>query len=133
LIGVLLALRTAGNLRLVIQSPAVAGVLWSLCPPCRITPVPDPVCWEAVPEAMNALKNRHVRRQRGLAESLEMNRQLFFSRKGGAAGGVAFPFVMLFEWRGPLFELLGYVVMTALWLYPDQKKGDMATSLIPAI
>ncbi len=84
--------------------------------PYRITLVPDPVCWEVVPETMNVLKNQHVRRQRGLSESLGLNRQLLFSRRGGVAGGVAFPLVLLFECLGPLIELLGYVVMTALWL-----------------
>lgn len=84
--------------------------------PYRITLVPEPVCWEAVPETMNSLKNQHVRRQRGLSESLELNRQLLFSRWGGMAGGVVFPLVLLFECLGPLIELLGYVVMTALWL-----------------
>lgn len=39
-----------------------------------------------------------------------------------AAGGVAFPFVMLFEWWWPLFELLGYVVMTALWLSGSRER-----------
>ena len=84
--------------------------------PYRISLVPDPVCWETVAATMNALKDRLVRRQRGLSESLEMNRQLLFSRKGGMAGGLAFPLVLLFERLGPLIELLGYGVMTALWL-----------------
>jgi len=84
--------------------------------PYRITLVPEPVCWEPVPETMNALKNQHVRRQRSLKVSLALNRQLLFSRRGGVVGGLSFPLVLLFECFGPLIEFLGYVVMTALWL-----------------
>ncbi|MEN6584814.1 MAG: glycosyltransferase [Sulfuricella sp.] len=85
--------------------------------PYRITLVPDTVCWAAVPEKMHTQKNRQIQCQRALHESLKLNLRLLFSRTGGAAGALAFPFVLLFEWLGPLVELLGYVAMTALWMF----------------
>lgn len=34
-----------------------------------------------------------------------------FSRNGGVSGWVAFPFMIAFDWLGPLVELGGYVFM----------------------
>jgi len=75
----------------------------------RIKFVPEPVCWTEAPEDMKTLKNQRVRWQRGLSESLSRNWGLMFSRNGGAAGWLAFPFMILFEWLAPLIELGGYV------------------------
>ena len=39
-----------------------------------------------------------------------------FSRNGGVPGWLAFPFMLLFEWLGPLVEAGGYVFMVAAFL-----------------
>ena len=79
--------------------------------PYRIEFVPEPVCWTEVPEDKATLKNQRIRWQRGLSESLTSNWGLMFSRNGGTPGWLAFPFMVLFEWLGPLVELGGYVFM----------------------
>lgn len=79
--------------------------------PCKIRFVPDPVCWTEAPEDLRTLKNQRIRWQRGLSESLTGNLGLLFSRKGGAPGWLAFPFMILFEWIGPVIELGGYLFM----------------------
>ncbi|WP_312510929.1 glycosyltransferase [Massilia sp.] len=79
--------------------------------PYRIEFVPDPVCWTEAPEDLRTLRNQRIRWQRGLAESLTANWGLMFSRNGGVPGRVAFPFMLLFEWLGPLVELGGYAFM----------------------
>ena len=79
--------------------------------PYRITFVPDPICWTEAPESFKVLKNQRVRWQRGLSESLTMNLGLLFHPRGGAAGWLAFPFMVVFEWIGPLIEVSGYVFM----------------------
>ena len=81
--------------------------------PYRIAFLPDPVCWTEAPESLRVLKSQRTRWQRGLAESLTMNKELCFHRRGGAAGWIAFPFMILFEWLGPLIEVAGYVFMIA--------------------
>jgi cellulose synthase/poly-beta-1,6-N-acetylglucosamine synthase-like glycosyltransferase len=82
----------------------------------RIEFVPDPVCWTEAPEDRKTLRNQRVRWQRGLSESLAANWGLMFSRNGGVPGWVAFPFMILFEWLGPIVELGGYVFMLfAFW------------------
>ena len=83
----------------------------------RITFVPDPIVWTEVPESLAVLSRQRLRWQRGLAQSLQLNIMLLFHPRGGAAGWAAFPFNTLFEWWGPLFEVLAYGLMTAAWFF----------------
>jgi cellulose synthase/poly-beta-1,6-N-acetylglucosamine synthase-like glycosyltransferase len=85
--------------------------------PCRITFLPDPVCWTEAPEDLATLRRQRVRWQRGLAESMARNLGLLFHWRGGAAGWLAFPFMLVFEWLGPFIELLGYafIVLAAVF------------------
>ncbi len=79
--------------------------------PYRICFVPDPICWTEAPETLKVLKSQRIRWQRGLSESLAMNRGLLFNRHGGAPGWLAMPFMLLFEWVSPLIEVGGYLFM----------------------
>jgi cellulose synthase/poly-beta-1,6-N-acetylglucosamine synthase-like glycosyltransferase len=81
--------------------------------PYRIVFVPDPVCWTEAPESLRVLRSQRVRWQRGLAESLSMNLGLLFHPRGGAPGWIAFPFLVVFEWLGPLIEVAGFAFMIA--------------------
>ncbi|MEW5892357.1 MAG: glycosyltransferase [Pseudomonadota bacterium] len=81
--------------------------------PYRIVFVTDPICWTEAPEDLKTLKNQRVRWQRGLMESLWLNRALLFHRKGGLVGWLAFPFVLIFEGLGPLIELGGFLILAA--------------------
>ena len=83
----------------------------------RITFVPEPVCWTEAPENRTTLRNQRIRWQRGLSESLSSNWGLMFSRNGGTPGWVAFPFMILFEWLGPLVELGGYLFMLYAYVF----------------
>lgn len=82
----------------------------------RITFVPDPVCWTEAPSDLASLKNQRVRWQRGLAESLWSNMGLMFNLRGGMVGWIAFPFMLLFEFLGPIIEVTGYVCVIILWI-----------------
>jgi len=75
--------------------------------PFRIRFVPDPICWTEAPEDTRILRKQRIRWQRGLCESLTMNWRLLFSRRGGVAGWLAFPFMVLFEGVEPAVELIG--------------------------
>jgi len=81
--------------------------------PYRIVFVTDPICWTEAPEDLKTLKNQRVRWQRGLMESLWLNRALLFHRKSGLVGWLAFPFVLIFEGLGPLIELGGFLILAA--------------------
>ena len=82
----------------------------------RVEFVPEPVCWTEAPEDRKTLRNQRIRWQRGLSESLSTNWGLMFSRNGGAPGWLAFPFMVAFEWLGPLIELGGYAFMVFAYL-----------------
>ena len=84
--------------------------------PYGIVYVPDPVCYTEAPETFQVLKNQRVRWQRGLCESLAANISLLCHPRGGAPGWLAFPFMLIFELLGPLFELIGYAFMLIAWL-----------------
>lgn len=79
--------------------------------PYRIRYLPDPICWTECPEDAGTLGRQRSRWQRGLAESLSRHWRLCFSLRGGAPGWLAWPFMALFEWLGPLIELTGYLFM----------------------
>ena len=85
--------------------------------PYRIEFVPEPVCWTEAPEDFQTLKNQRIRWQRGLSESLSANWGLMFNRNGGTPGWIAFPFMVLFEWLGPLVELGGYIFMALAYVF----------------
>lgn len=83
----------------------------------RIAYVTDPVCWTEAPEDLKTLRNQRVRWQRGLSDSLWLNRSLLFDRHGGAAGWLSFPYMIIFEWIGPVIEVVGYFFMAlSFWL-----------------
>lgn len=82
----------------------------------RIVFVPDPVCWTEVPSDLHSLRNQRVRWQHGLAESLWPNMGLMFSRNGGKPGWLAFPFMLFFEFFGPIIEVAGYLALIILGL-----------------
>jgi len=77
---------------------------------------PDPVCWTEAPESLGMLRSQRTRWQRGLGESLWLNRAVICHPRGGALGWLALPYIIAFEWAAPLIEVLGYVVMTAAFL-----------------
>jgi cellulose synthase/poly-beta-1,6-N-acetylglucosamine synthase-like glycosyltransferase len=77
--------------------------------PYSITFAPEPICWTEAPESLSVLRSQRIRWQRGLCESLWLNRELLFSRRGGWAAWVSFPFTLLFECLSPVVECLGFV------------------------
>lgn len=100
--------------------------------PYRVAFVPDPICWTEAPESLKVLGSQRMRWQRGLAESLTMNLRLLFHPRGGAPGWLAFPFMAVFEWLGPMIEVAGYVLMTAAYAFDLISFEAFVTFLIVA-
>jgi cellulose synthase/poly-beta-1,6-N-acetylglucosamine synthase-like glycosyltransferase len=76
--------------------------------PYRIVFAPEPVCWTEAPETLSVLRSQRIRWQRGLCDSLWLNRRLLFSPRSGWAGWAAFPFALLYECLSPVVEALGW-------------------------
>jgi cellulose synthase/poly-beta-1,6-N-acetylglucosamine synthase-like glycosyltransferase len=82
----------------------------------RIDFVPDPVCWTECPEDLRALSSQRRRWQRGLGESLWRHRRMTANPKYGFLGLVAIPYFIVFEFVGPLMQVLGYPIVLAAFL-----------------
>ncbi len=76
----------------------------------RITYAPDPVCWTEVPSDAATLGRQRRRWHRGLWESLWRHRGMFCRPRYGAPGMIALPYLLLFEFGGPLIEALAWIV-----------------------
>lgn len=82
----------------------------------RVLFFPDPVCWTQVPEEINILSSQRRRWQRGLGQSLLMNKEIFFNKNYGLLGLFTYPFYFFVELLGPIIEVLGYlsIILTVI-------------------
>ncbi len=76
----------------------------------RVVFLPDPVCWTQVPESYRGLQTQRRRWQRGLAESLFGNFEIFLNPQYGSTGMISYPFFIFYEFLGPVIEITGYLV-----------------------
>lgn len=90
--------------------------------------LPDPVCWTEAPESLAMLGRQRNRWQRGLIESMMLNRKMFFNPKYGRIGMIGVPYFFIFEMFTPVLEIaaillavisfaLGYVNLPFLGLF----------------
>jgi cellulose synthase/poly-beta-1,6-N-acetylglucosamine synthase-like glycosyltransferase len=77
----------------------------------RIEFVPDPVCWTEVPSDLRSLGRQRARWQKGLIDVLWPNRDLLFVRRYGRIGYLALPYLWLFEFLAPIFEIGGLLTI----------------------
>jgi cellulose synthase/poly-beta-1,6-N-acetylglucosamine synthase-like glycosyltransferase len=75
----------------------------------RISFVPDPIAWTEVPDTLRVLRRQRDRWHRGLIETLFRHKRMLFNPRYGVVGTVGMPYFFLFEFLGPVVELLGYV------------------------
>jgi cellulose synthase/poly-beta-1,6-N-acetylglucosamine synthase-like glycosyltransferase len=79
----------------------------------KITFVPDPVAWTEVPATLRVLRRQRDRWHRGLIDALLRHRKLLLNPRYGSVDLLAMPYFFLFEFLGPVIELLGYVAFAA--------------------
>jgi cellulose synthase/poly-beta-1,6-N-acetylglucosamine synthase-like glycosyltransferase len=80
----------------------------------RIVFLPHPVAWTEVPETFESLRKQRGRWYRGLRESLRYHRGMLWRSKYGRVGWFALPSFWLFEYYGPIIEVLGYLCVVFL-------------------
>ena len=83
----------------------------------RIEFVPDPVCWTEAPETIEQLASQRRRWHRGLGQTLWRHRSVMGNRRYGALGIAAVPYFLLFEFLGPVVEILGLPAILVWWLF----------------
>jgi cellulose synthase/poly-beta-1,6-N-acetylglucosamine synthase-like glycosyltransferase len=101
--------------------------------PYRISFVADPICWTQAPEDRHTLRHQRIRWQRGLSESLWLNRGLLLSWPPNVAGWFAYPYFLVFEWAAPVVEFLGYVLVGYLLYEHDVGKHPALLFLLVAV
>ncbi len=77
--------------------------------PYRVDFVADPIAWTEAPESFAVLRKQRVRWQRGLFDSLWLDRKLFFHPKSGLIGWLSLPFLLFLEGMSPIVEFAGYL------------------------
>jgi cellulose synthase/poly-beta-1,6-N-acetylglucosamine synthase-like glycosyltransferase len=101
--------------------------------PYRIEFVPDPVCWTEAPETMSQLSRQRRRWHRGLGETLWRHRRLAGNGRYGTLGTAAVPYFLVFEFLGPVIEVLGLPVILVWWLLGDLSGVFLAGFLVVAM
>lgn len=83
--------------------------------PYRIAFVPEPVCWTEAPESFRVLGRQRSRWHRGALETFERHWPMLITPRYGRVGFVGFGYILLVDVIGPVVELLGYLLIPALW------------------
>ena len=79
--------------------------------------IPDPVAWTEVPATLRVLRRQRDRWHRGLMDTLVRHRKMLLNPRYGTVGLLAMPYYFLFEFLGPVVELLGYIAVPLSLLF----------------
>ncbi len=80
----------------------------------RVEFAPDAVCWTEAPTTVQGLRSQRMRWHVGLLDNIRLHIGMFGRPRFGAAGTLAFPYVVFFEALAPLVEFLGYAIVITL-------------------
>lgn len=84
--------------------------------PNRIVFLPEPVCWTEVPENLRVLGRQRARWHRGAIETFVRHGAAMLHPRYGRVGVIGMGQVLLFDLIGPVLELMGYILLPAMWV-----------------
>jgi cellulose synthase/poly-beta-1,6-N-acetylglucosamine synthase-like glycosyltransferase len=79
--------------------------------PFSIQYIPESLCWTEVPATKEVLIRQRVRWSRGLIQTLNLHKNIFFNPKYERMGFLIFPYFFAFEFLIPILELIGVLVL----------------------
>lgn len=82
----------------------------------RIDFIPEPVCWTEAPQGLAILGRQRARWQRGALETFFKHKDMLFNPRYGRIGFVGFGHIALVDVVGPIVEVIGYVLVPAMFL-----------------
>jgi cellulose synthase/poly-beta-1,6-N-acetylglucosamine synthase-like glycosyltransferase len=82
----------------------------------QIAYLPEPVCWTEVPETLKDLARQRSRWQRGSLETFFAHNDMMLNPRYGRVGTLGFLNILLTDVVGPIAELLGLLLIPALWI-----------------
>lgn len=83
--------------------------------PYRIAYLPEPLAFTEAPEDLGALARQRARWQRGALESFFAHKKMTLNPRYGRVGLIGFVHIFLVYVVGPPLEVLGYLIIPALW------------------
>ena len=85
--------------------------------PYKVGYVPDPLCWTEVPDTLTILGRQRNRWTRGMIDTLNIHKKVFFNPKYKAIGMLGYPYWFLMEWMVHIIEVFGLIYFFFLILF----------------
>lgn len=79
--------------------------------PFEITYIPETLCWTEGPSTKDVFIRQRVRWARGLVQTLNIHKKIFFNPAYGVTGMISFPYFVFYEMLVPIMELIGLIVI----------------------
>lgn len=79
--------------------------------------IPESLCWTEVPGNREILIRQRVRWARGLIQTLNLHKDMFFNPKYGRTGFLIFPYFFAFEFLVPILEAIGLIILIISFFY----------------
>ena len=77
--------------------------------PCKVTYIPEPLCWTEAPINYKILGRQRNRWTRGTIETLRTHRKMFFNPKYRVLGMLSYPYWLFFEQLAAPIEFFGVI------------------------
>lgn len=94
----------------------MSAYMYNTKTPFCITQVPATCCWTEGPGTLKILNRQRTRWGRGLFQVYNLYFDLLFKRRYGVYGMFTLPYILIFEFMGPILEALGLIVILILIL-----------------